>query len=93
MFLLACFALPFAIVIKIVHPGVIFTLRKGFELAQHSPLHGSMFVLVLLAYGSCLMFFVNGAFVFLRAAAGYNVRRNGSIAKWILNKFKNRSGK
>ena len=88
MFLLCCLVLPFSIAIKIVHPGFSATLRVGIEIAAENPLHGAVFVTTLLVLGSFLMFIVNGAFVFLRAAAGYEVRRNGTVLKWLINKTK-----
>ncbi|MEO3714088.1 hypothetical protein [Roseateles flavus] len=87
LFLVACFALPFAGAIQIVHPGTFATVQKGFEIAQKSPVDGLLFTWIFLVYGSLLMFFANGAFVFLRAAAGYDVRRNASLVQWILNKL------
>lgn len=93
LFLVACFALPLGGAIKIVHPGALATLYQGFKIAKQSPLDGFFFTLILLVYGSFLMFFANGAFVFLRVAAGYDVRRNTSIGQWLLNKLKNMSWK
>lgn len=88
MFLLCCFMLPFGIAIKIMHPGFFATLRAGLEIAAENQLYGAVFVTTFLVLGSFLMFIVNGAFVSLRVAAGYEVRRNGTILKWLINKVR-----
>src|SRR5690606_38080006 len=88
MFLLCCLVLPFGIVLKIVHPGFVATLRVGLSIATQNPFHGTVFVVALLVLGSFFMFIVNGAFVFMRVAAGYEVRRNGTVLRWLINKGK-----
>lgn len=88
MFLLCSLMLPFGAAIEIVHPGFFATLRAGFEIAARHPFHGAVFVATLLLLGGFFMFVLNGAFVFLRAAAGYEVRRNGTVLKWLINKAK-----
>lgn len=88
MFLIACMSLPATLAIQIIHPGTVSTFREAWTIAQQHPLNGFIFASIVLAYGRFLMFFADGAFVFLRVAAGYNVSRNESIAKWVLNKSK-----
>ena len=71
-----------------MHPGFFATLRAGLEIAAENQLYGAVFVTTFLVLGSFLMFIVNRAFVSLRVAAGYEVRRNGTILKWLINKVR-----
>jgi len=87
-FLVCCLVLPFAMGAKIAHPGTLATLEAGMAVAATDPVHGVVFVSVMLALGGWLKFSLDAAFVFLRAAAGYEVRKNGSILAWVFRKLK-----
>lgn len=87
MFLLACFLLPYAATVKIILPGMFEILPMAIEIAKRDLWQGVGFFGFFLAMGIAPMFFANAAFVFLRVAAGYDVRRNGSIRAWVFNKF------
>lgn len=88
MFLLCCLLFPFALTTKLLHPGVIETIKVSYEIALENPVNGVIFGLFFLLLSSFFMFILNGAFVFVRAALGYEVRKNGSILKWIWNRYK-----
>lgn len=75
------------------HPGLTQTFSTGWEIAQSDLFGGMIFVAFFVLLLSIFMFVVNGAFVFMRVLAGYDVRRNSSILKWIYLKcFKQRIG-
>lgn len=89
-FLLTCFLLPFVSSLRMVHPGLAKTIATGWEIAKSDLFGGLIFVTFFVFLLSIFMFVVNGAFVFMRVLAGYDVRRNSSILKWIYLNFMRR---
>ncbi len=93
-FLLTCFLMPFVSSLKMVHPGLVQTLATGWEIAKYDLFGGIIFVTFFIFLLSVFMFVVNSAFVFMRVLAGYDVRRNRSLLKWIyLKSLKRRNGR
>ena len=88
LFILCCFMFPFGAMIKLQHPGFIDTFKIAWEIGSTNFLNGLIVFTILLSYLSIFTFFLNSAFVFLRALCGYDVRRNSSILKWAYYKVK-----
>ncbi|KZZ56502.1 hypothetical protein A3761_08640 [Oleiphilus sp. HI0123] len=67
----ACFLVPVAVNIKIVHPGLITTLSTAWEMTQINFLGGVVFGVFFLVVLSIFMLVVNGIFSSIRFLAGY----------------------
>ena len=88
LFLLCCLMVPFGAMIKFQLPGLFETLQITWEIGTSNIKSGFIVLILLLSFLSVFTFFLNGAFVFLRALCGYDVRRNSSILKWSYYKLK-----
>lgn len=82
----ACVGFPLILILRV-------ELQRPFmsalgRLLETSPpdLRSLAIVVVVLIVGAGVMFFINGAFVFLRELSGYSSRRTGTILSWAWSK-------
>jgi len=86
--MLTCFLFPFVASIKLVHPGLVLTLVEAWRVAQADWVSAVVFCSFFLFMLSWFTFIINGAFLFTRALAGLETRKNSSVLKWSYFKIK-----
>lgn len=87
-FLLICLALPLLAQIWFIAPSWLGNFETLIALAKIDIMHAIVLTIFLFLFKSIPMFYVNFAFVSMRAAAGYCPSKYGSITTWLLSILK-----
>lgn len=86
-FLLICLSFPLLAQIWFIAPSLLDNIETLIALAKIDIVHAIVLTIFLVLFKSVPMFYVNFAFVSMRAAAGYCPSKYGSIKSWALSKL------
>lgn len=85
LFLIYCLMIPLAASIELTTPGKTAIFNSIIETAHQSPILAIKLTLVAIALLTIPTHIINGAFISLRAVAGYETQQNGTIKAWLKN--------